>query len=138
MKKLALMATVATLMLAFTTVAVTAQEKAKAEKAKPAPAQAPLSYKASPENYKLLAENEQFRVILHTAKPGQRDAWHSHSALVNYQLSENCTSRIHLPDGKYTDRSRKRGDVTFQAAVASHSFENTGKTVCEGLIVERK
>jgi SAM-dependent methyltransferase len=40
MKKLALMTMVATFMLAFTTGAVPAQEKAKEEKAKPAPAQA--------------------------------------------------------------------------------------------------
>jgi hypothetical protein len=97
----------------------------------------PLSYKASPDIYKLLAENDQFRVILQTAKPGQRDAWHSHSALVSYRLSD-CTSRLHLPDGKYTDSVRKRGEVSFLPSVASHSFENTGKTNCEGLLVERK
>lgn len=97
----------------------------------------PLSYKASPDVYKLLAENENFRVILQTSKPGQRDAWHSHSALVTYRLSD-CTSRVHLPDGKSTDVSRKRGDVAFLPTVKSHSFENTGKTDCEALIIERK
>ena len=97
----------------------------------------PLSYKASPDVYKLLAENDQFRVILQTSKPGQRDAWHSHSALVSYRLSD-CTSRLHLPDGKFTDSNRKRGEVVLLSTVASHSFENTGKTDCEGLIVERK
>ena len=95
------------------------------------------SYKASPDVYKLLAENDQFRVILQTSKPGQRDAFHSHSALVSYRLSD-CTSRLHLPDGKHTDSVRKRGEVSFLPTVASHSFENTGKTDCEGLIVERK
>jgi hypothetical protein len=95
------------------------------------------SYKASPDVYKLLAENDQFRVILQTSKPGQRDAFHSHSALVSYRLSD-CTSRLHLPDGKSTDSVRKRGEVSFLPAVTSHSFENTGKTNCEGLIVERK
>jgi quercetin dioxygenase-like cupin family protein len=98
----------------------------------------PLSYKASPDVYKLLAENDQFRVILQTSKPGQRDAWHSHAALVTYRLSD-CTARLHLPDGKSTEPNlRKRGDVTFLPTVASHSFENTGTTVCEALIVERK
>lgn len=97
----------------------------------------PLSYKASPEVYKLLAENDQFRVILQISKPGQRDAWHSHTALVSYRLSD-CTSRLHLPDGTHRDSVRKRGEVTFLPTVASHSFENTGKTDCEGLLVERK
>jgi mannose-6-phosphate isomerase-like protein (cupin superfamily) len=95
------------------------------------------SYKASPDVYKLLAENDQFRVILQTSKPGQRDQWHSHSALATYRLTD-CTQRIHLPDGKYTDAVRKRGEVAFLPTVTSHSFENTGKTVCEAVIVERK
>jgi hypothetical protein len=98
---------------------------------------APLSYKASPDVYKLLGENDQFRVILQTSKPGQRDAWHSHAALAAYRLSD-CTSRIYLPDGTYRDTVRKRGEVAFLPKVASHSFENTGKTNCEGLLVERK
>lgn len=98
---------------------------------------APLSYKASPEVYKLLAENENFRVVLQTSKPGQKDAWHSHSALVTYRLTD-CTSRLHLPDGTFRDASRKRGEVAFLPTVKSHSFENTGKTDCEALIIERK
>ncbi|MCC7487514.1 MAG: cupin domain-containing protein [Burkholderiales bacterium] len=100
-------------------------------------ADAPLSYKASPQVYKLLGENDQFRVILQTSKPGQRDDWHSHSALATYRLAD-CTSRLHLPDGKYRDSSRKSGEVAFLPAVSSHSFENTGKTDCVALIVERK
>jgi mannose-6-phosphate isomerase-like protein (cupin superfamily) len=99
---------------------------------------APLSYKAAPDVYKLLFENDQFRVILQTSKPGKRDALHSHSALVTYRLSD-CTGRLHYPDGKSTEPvPRKRGSVTFLPAQPSHSFENTGKTACEGLIVERK
>jgi hypothetical protein len=98
----------------------------------------PPSYTASPSMYKLLFENDQFRVILQTIKPGKRDAWHSHAGpLVSYRLTD-CKSRIHTPDGKYTDSVRKRGEVTFLPAVASHSFENTGKTNCDGLVVERK
>src|SRR4051794_40606952 len=34
---------------------------------------APLSYVANPGVYKVLAENDQFRVVLATWKPGQRD-----------------------------------------------------------------
>lgn len=41
-------------------------------------ADAPLSHTASPDTYKLLFENDQFRVILQTSKPGARDALHSH------------------------------------------------------------
>ncbi len=99
---------------------------------------AALAHKASPEVYKLLAENDQFRVILQVSKPGQRDQWHSHSALAGYRLTE-CTSRLHTPDGKVTNSSvRKPGEVFLLPAVKSHSFENVGKTDCEAVIVERK
>ncbi len=97
----------------------------------------PLSHKASPDVYKLLAENDQFRIILQTSKPGQRDQWHSHSALAGYRLTD-CTSRLHTPDGKYTDSVRKRGETFLLPTVKSHSFENRGKTNCEAVIVERK
>jgi len=99
---------------------------------------APFSYTASPEVYKLLAENEQFRVILQTSKPGQRDAFHSHFAAAVYRLGD-CTARIYSPDGKPGNTvTRKAGEASLQSAVASHSFENTGKTDCVAVIVERK
>ena len=98
----------------------------------------PPSYTASPKIYKLVSENDQFRVIHQTIKPGQRDAWHSHAGnLAAYRLTD-CNSRTHTPDGKHTDANRKRGEVAFLPAIASHSFENRGKTTCETLIVERK
>lgn len=100
---------------------------------------APLSYKASPDVYKLLAENDQFRVILATWKPGQRDVQHSHSPSVAYRLTD-CKSRLFGPDGKVTrEGEAKAGTVALQPdAISSHSLENTGTTVCQTLLVERK
>ena len=99
---------------------------------------APFSYTASPEVYKLLAENEQFRVILQTSKPGQRDAFHSHFAAAVYRLGD-CTARLYAPDGKPGNTvSRKAGEASLQSAVASHSFENMGTTDCVAVIVEIK
>ena len=98
---------------------------------------APPSYIADPATYKLLAENDKFRVILQSSKPGHRDPWHSHSTLASYRLTD-CTSRIYQADGKFTESSRKAGEVSFLPDTASHSFENTGTTDCQGLLVERK
>lgn len=99
---------------------------------------APPSYKASPDVYQLISENEYFRVILATWKPGQRDAWHSHAGtLVSYRLTD-CNSRSHTPDGKYQERAGKRGTVTFNPIITSHSLENVGTADCQILIVERK
>ena len=99
---------------------------------------APLSYKASPDVYKLLAENDQFMVILATWKPGQRDVQHSHLPNVAYRLTD-CKARLFGPDGKViSEREGKAGSVVLQAAINSHSFQNTGTTACQILLVERK
>jgi len=39
---------------------------------------APLSFQASPDVYKVIADGEHYRIIQATWQPGQRDAWHSH------------------------------------------------------------
>jgi predicted metal-dependent enzyme (double-stranded beta helix superfamily) len=98
----------------------------------------PPHYKASPDVYKLVSENDKFRVIEATWKPGMRDAWHSHSgAETAYRLTD-CQSRIHTPDGKSQDRTGKAGEVNFNPIIVSHSFENVGPAECKALIVERK
>jgi len=96
------------------------------------------SYTADPGVYKLISENEHFRVILATWKPGQRDAWHSHAGvLTSYRLTD-CHTIAHTPDGKKVDRSAKAGTVNYNPVIASHSMENVGKTDCQVLIVEKK
>jgi hypothetical protein len=94
--------------------------------AQAAPKEAPPSYVADPAVYKLVEENNLFRVIMVTKPAGSRDAWHSH-------LPNNYT-----PDGKHTESTRKAGSVLLQPAIPSHSLENIGKAECKQLIVERK
>lgn len=100
--------------------------------------QAPASYTADSAVYKLLSENEYFRVIEATWKPGQRDAWHSHAGvLTSYRLTD-CQVRGYAPDGKTLERTVKAGSVGYNPVIASHSVENIGKTTCHMIIVERK
>jgi hypothetical protein len=105
----------------------------------PAHAQdAPLSHVATPGVYKVLQENEQFRVVLATWKPGQRDEFHSHPANSTYALTP-CHARLYGPDGKVLgEAERQAGSATLQPHIASHSFENIGPNECQILIVERK
>ena len=98
---------------------------------------APRSYVASPDVYKVIAENGQTKVIVATWKPGQRDQWHSHPASAVYFLTD-CEARVYSPDGKYTDGSPRAGGAVVQAAIPSHSFENRGSTECKMLIVEQE
>jgi len=105
----------------------------------PASAQeAPLSHIASPEVYKMIAENSQFRVFLATWKAGQGDKLHSHSPSVVYHLTD-CRAQIAGPSGKVLGEGEsKAGKVGLQDAIAAHTFNNTGTTDCQILIVERK
>lgn len=96
------------------------------------------SYKASPDVYQLISENEHFRVITSTWKPGQRDAWHSHEGpLVGYRLTD-CKLKVYTPDGKSKAREAKRGEVLYNPVIASHSVENVGPADCQLLIIEKK
>ncbi len=87
--------------------------------------------------YKLVSENDQFRVIMATKAVGQRDAWHSHLPNTVYDLTD-CQHRIYTPDGKTIENTAKAGSVFLQSAIPSHSTENIGTAECRQLIVERK
>lgn len=96
------------------------------------------SYKASPDVYKVIAENEHFRVIMTTWKPGQRDAMHSHEGpLTGYRLTD-CNLKVYTPDGKTKAREAKAGEALFNPVIAAHSVENVGSSECKLVIVEKK
>jgi len=100
--------------------------------------EAPLSNVANPGVYKILQENEQFRVLLATWKPGQRDEFHSHPASAVYPLTP-CKARLHGPGNKVLGEPQiQTGHASLQPPIASHSFENIGTSECQILIVERK
>ena len=99
---------------------------------------APLSNVADPSVYKVLDENELFRVVLATWQPGQRDAYHSHPANAAYRLGD-CKVRVYGPGNKVmVERDAKAGTVNLQKPISSHSLENLSSHVCQVLIVERK
>lgn len=104
------------------------------------PQSAPPSFTASPEVYKVLAENERYRIIEATWKPGQRDAWHSHGNVVaTYNLSSaGCSFRLHTPDGKFVERKTKIGTARISAGGPSHYFENVGQTECKTVLFETR
>jgi hypothetical protein len=99
---------------------------------------APPSYTASPEVYKLISENNEFRVILASWKPGQGDVSHSHAgSLVAYNLTD-CKLRLTAADGTSREAGGKRGEANFVPMIASHMAKNIGTAKCQVLIVERK
>jgi ketosteroid isomerase-like protein len=97
---------------------------------------APPSYVANPANYKVIGENDLFRVILETKPVGFRDVLHSHLDSAVYLLTD-CHQRTYLPDGNTREGTREKGSVVWQAAMA-HSTENIGTSECVMVLVERK
>jgi hypothetical protein len=102
-----------------------------------ASADAPRSYLASPDVYKVIAEGNDMRVILATWKPGQRDEWHSHPPAAVYCLTDCEAVRVHSPDGQFIEGPIKAGQAEIHPKVHSHSFENRSNAECMILFVEQ-
>ncbi|WP_202900003.1 hypothetical protein [Acidovorax sp. JHL-9] len=98
---------------------------------------APQSITASPEIYKVIAENAKYRVIAVTWAPGQKDAMHSHPDSAVYVLTD-CSLRYYLPNGTTRDGAPRAGFAGVQAPIASHAVENTGKSDCKLIMFEPK
>jgi hypothetical protein len=123
MKKLALIAMLVTLMLAFNTKGVMAQEKTKAEKAKPAPAQEKA--KLAPV-VKVLLENERVKVQEVVFKPGAKSEMKERPDTVLYIL-KGAKLKRYYPDGKTEDIERKTGNAYYNKR-DTKSAENMSKT----------
>jgi hypothetical protein len=101
---------------------------------------APTAPEASPDVYKILAENEQWRVIEATWQPGQEDNLHSHPADRVSIYPMDCELRLSKPDGTFRDASPKAGAVKAHTGepVKAHTAKNMGDKVCVMTIVELK
>jgi hypothetical protein len=98
---------------------------------------APPSYTAFPDVYKLAHENENFRVIEATWEPGQKDALHSHMPAVIYWITD-CQLTAEIPGGKRIEGTQKAGTSVINPAVVGHVATNRGTEKCKALLVERK
>ena len=100
----------------------------------------PTGPEASPEGYKVLDENDQWRVIRATWQPGQEDTFHSHPGDRVSLFETDCTLRLTNPDGTYRDAKPKSGGAKARTGkpVQSHRAKNIGDKVCIITIVELK
>ena len=97
---------------------------------------APPTYQGDPSVYKIIFENDSFRVIAATWKAGQADQPHSHPiASVVYALND-C--KLTNPDGTTRDVVNKAGTATAAPITASHTAQNTGSSDCQVVFIERK
>lgn len=97
--------------------------------------QNPRSYVASPDIYKVLAQDERYKVISVVWRPGQKDVLHAHPANGVYYLTD-CSIRIHATDGSYRDAQPKAGHAVVQAPIPGHVLENIGTADCRLIMFE--
>lgn len=102
--------------------------------AAPSHAQDPL--KIYPENYTVLFENDDVRVMGFRLAKGATEITHQHPANVAVFLTE-VNIRFTLPNGEKRMRVARAGEVSYSGPTA-HASENIGSADARGIIVELK
>jgi quercetin dioxygenase-like cupin family protein len=90
----------------------------------------------SPDNYKVLLENDQVCVLEMTLKAGESDVMHSHpNETVYFEAGGSVV--VHLPDGSTSEMEPPDGlVVAFDAW--THRVQNVGTTDIRAIIFEPK
>jgi hypothetical protein len=118
-------------MLSATALALTASYAALAQSAPP-------TYQGDPDVYKIIFEDQNFRVIATTRKKGVHDKEHGHPVpSIVYNITD-CATKTYTPDGKTSEITRKAGSASAVPVIPSHSAENIGPADCQQIFVERK
>lgn len=99
---------------------------------------APPSYQGDPDVYKVIFEDQNFRVIAATRKKGVHDKVHGHPVPSAIYFVDDCTTKQYAADGKTAEATVKAGTAFAVPIIASHSAENTGPADCHQIFVERK
>lgn len=92
---------------------------------------------ASPDIYEFMGSDPKVKVLLATWKPGQRDEFHGHPATTLYAITD-IQGNLYDADDKATPFTMKAGEARFEDPVRGHSFENTGASPAQMLIVEKR
>lgn len=92
---------------------------------------------AAPDEFRILLENDQVRVIEYEIRPGQQEPWHTHPPKVSYVLAGG-TLRIVPQDGAPFEVTETAGEASWMAALGTHHAENIGTTPVRILLVEVK
>jgi hypothetical protein len=99
---------------------------------------APPTYQGDPDVYKVIFEDQNFRVIEVLRRKGIHDKTHSHPVpSVVYNVTD-CKTKLYAADGKTTDNDGKAGTAGAVPVIASHSAENIGPADCKQVFVEKK
>ncbi len=90
----------------------------------------------SPNNYKILLENDQVRVLEMSLKAGEKDVMHSHPSETVYFIT-GSKIKVHLPDGEVAELDPPDGFVMWHEEW-THQVENVGTSDLKAIIFEPK
>lgn len=93
--------------------------------------------KVSPQNFKILLENEFVRIVEYSLKPGERDNLHTHPPKSGY-VESGGTLKIYPEDGEAFISDEKTGDTFWSDYVGRHYDENIGNTTVKIILTEIK
>ena len=80
--------------------------------------------KASPENFKLLLENDHVRVLEYTLKPGTKDQIHTHPPKSSYVVSGGKL-KVNLENGDTLIFDEKAGDASWMDHVVNITWKTS-------------
>lgn len=92
---------------------------------------------SSPENFRLVLENDQVRILEYTLLPGQKDRRHTHPQRASHVIAGG-TLRVGFPDGTSRVFEERAGDSDWSGPSPLHDTENIGATPIRILLVEVK
>jgi hypothetical protein len=96
------------------------------------------TYQGDPSVYKVIFEDQNFRIIEALRKKGVHDKPHGHPVpSVVYNLTD-CKTKLYDADGKTRETERKAGTADAVPVIASHSAENIGPADCKQIFFEKK
>ena len=81
-----------------------------------APSLAQDPVKAAPQAFKEILNNSEVRVLEYSSKPGQKEAMHSHPAILLYVI-QGGKLKSTAPDGTSKEIEYKTGDIQWREAV---------------------
>ncbi len=93
--------------------------------------------KVSPNQCKVLLENEQVRIFEYSLKPGEKDTPHTHPPKTYYVVSGG-TLRVYPENQRPFDAEEVQGQVEWSGYVGKHYVENIGSTTVTLVVTEVK
>jgi beta-alanine degradation protein BauB len=93
--------------------------------------------KASPENFKLLLENDHVRVLEYCLKPGSKDRTHTHPPKSSYIVTGGKL-KVYRENGASEIFDEEAGTASWMDQVGKHYVENIGTTEIKIILTEVK